>query len=258
MRDITAVIPFCSYDKKFFQPCIDNLLHMGIDVVVIVYDHLWGGDPENIQVLNDCQRLYSMYIDRPMVRMRHLEWKPGRASAYWESYAQFIGTHNSSTEYTLYIDIDEIPDPVAMSKWLDTGKYRKYICTNLNQYVYALKPEYRLDVRLCNTMLCRTEYARSLGFTGKLRSQFHNNDDVWSRRLAKLGLNSKFYRYTGTPFIHHYTHIRDVDVLRVKVANWSHNADNVDWMVELGDYLRIRNNRIGGYKFKTVPNYFNI
>jgi hypothetical protein len=50
---IEAVVLFSSNDKRFFKPCISNLLEAGINVKVVTYSHMWGGSEEDQEVLAD-------------------------------------------------------------------------------------------------------------------------------------------------------------------------------------------------------------
>lgn len=255
MVSITAVIPFCSYDRLFFKPCIDNLLSCGIKCIIVVYDHLWQGEPENTALLQECRLLYE---NNPNVEHILLHWSEGKASSHWESYGRYIATTRVHTQYVLYIDVDEIVEPELFKRWLFTGKYKKYVGMKLRNYSYAVMPNYRLKVNAYNTVMCRTSYATSLGFTGKLRLQFVNNANRWSRWLTKLGLSKLFYIYRGEPFIHHYTAARSKENMIKKVTNWSHHIDRPNWKELVIEGRKIKNGRISGHKFEVVDNFFNL
>lgn len=220
--NISAVIPFASYDYPFFKRCIDNLLLLGIECIVVVYDHLYGGEPENTHILNICERWYK---NEPLFQMVRLNWTPGHRPIYWEAFARHMGALHSSigNEYLLFIDIDEIIDPIEMDKWLSKKKYRRYRGIKLNCYMYDRKPTLQLKKPHYNTILCKKWYALSLGFKPEARLQFFNNKNKISRWLAKLRLNPIFYIYRGKPFIHHYTGYRNN--MDKKLNNWSHCDD---------------------------------
>jgi hypothetical protein len=257
LTDITAVIPFCSYDKPYFKLCIDNLLSIGIECIVVTYDHLYAGEPENTKVLKECQQLYA---DNNNYKQINLRWKPGKPSIYWESLARYNGllAARESSKYILYIDIDEIVDPIKAYQWFKKGVYTKYAGMKLRSYTYTLTPNYRLRGKHYNTVICRKGYALGLGHKVEARLQFFNNTNKLSRWTAKLGINPFFAIYSGEPFIHHYTSVRTIENMLTKVRNWSHNKDRSDWEnIVLNTKLQ-PNNKINGMKIKIVEDKFNL
>lgn len=256
-HNISAVIPFCSYDKHFFDACVSNLLLIGIEVVVVTYDHLYMGEPENMEVLQECT---SKYIDNPNFKWVHLNWFSGKPSIFWEALARRVGTKRTkvTTEYILYVDIDEIIDPVPTLTWLNKGIYKRYTGIKLRCHMYQIQPTYQLIIKYYNSVMCKKDYALGLGFREEARLQFVNNNNRISRWASKLGINPYFYFYSKEPFIHHYTGARTFQMMLKKVENWSHNRDKPNWPELLYKTFKVENGKIGGNRFKIVENKFNI
>lgn len=254
--EISAVIPFCSYDAKFFKTCIDNLLACGIECIVVAYDHLHMGEKENEEILNECK---SLYKGDPRFKFIQLEWHEGKSSLYWEAFARYMGMQKSAPDSThiLYIDIDEIVDKIKFKEWLDKETYKKYMGIKIRCYMYSMDAAYRLKGVHYNTIICKKWYAERLGLKIEARLQFFNNRNKISRWTAKLGINPFFYIYKKEPFIHHYTSVRTEENMIRKVTNWSHHADRSDW-VELVKNTKIIGNKINGMEFEIVKNKFNL
>lgn len=252
---IEAVILYCSNDKKFFEPCIRNLLTCGITCNVVAYDHFYMGEPEDMEHLNRARRYFRFHENFKWVV---LPWKPGKTSLYWEAYGRWYATTatvSSDADYILYIDIDEILDYVNFIDWF-YDSHQTFTSIKLKQYVYWITPRHRLKVFLYNTILCKASYAKSLPFKADARLQYWNNTNLISRWLGKLGLNPFFKIYRGTSFIHHYTGARSLAEMRKKAVNWSHNTDyTVDQMAAT---MEIKDGKINTYDFEIVDNKFNL
>lgn len=248
-HNITAVILYCSLDKRFFKHCVKNLLECGIKVQVVAFDHLFGGEPDEIEL-----------YDHEDVNYKMLACGGGPSPLRYEAIARWSGLHQTNSQYTLFIDPDEIVDPIPFKAWLDTGDYLHKKSWKLRQYGYLLHPTYRIHKPMYNTILCETSYAKSLPFKVAARwDAYWNNTNRISRWTGKLGINKDFGIYRGEPFIHHYTSVRSLEEMQKKVKNWSHAPDRNDWADKVSKMWREANEKqIGGLTYDVVENKFGI
>lgn len=246
MSKIESVILYCSYDERFINRCIKNLLECGIESNVVSCSNLYRGALEkDVHIQSPCKH-------------KVVAWKPGMSSMYWESYCRRVGIRMVSRdcEYILFIDADEIVEPILFKEWLSTKKYERYTGIKLAQYVYSIDPRYRLNVKVYGTVMCRTAYAKTVKKT-EARLQFINNDNRLSRWMMKLGLSRKFY-IERTQMIHHYTGVHTKEQMHTKVENWSHNSDRPDWHDVIDSEWKVNGNKIGNHTFTIVENIFNL
>jgi hypothetical protein len=226
---IDAVVLYCSNDNRFFKTCVDNLLECGFRITVVTYSHMWAGDVEDIDILNQSNDLFK---DNPNYRNLFINWEEGEHPLYWEGYGRHRATQEleSDSEWVFYIDIDEIIEPLLFKKWVQDFPYYKYKSILLSQYGYYKHPTVRLNLIEPNPVFAKTKYAKSCPFKESGRKQiFWNNENFISRVLAKLNLNPFFYIYKGIPFIHHYSWVRSKKQILKKFLNWGHKDDK-DWV----------------------------
>ncbi len=262
--EIEAIILYCSIDELFLKTCVENLISIGIKCNVVSYTNLYMGAPENDDTLNEVSEYFK---DNPLYKHKKLQWEEGKAPLHWEAWGRYYAIHNmlnDSCKHILFIDTDELIDPVATLRWLNTGKYKQYNGIKLHVYTYSHHPTYQCtNITAFNTILCKTDYVKSLPFQAEARLQYFNNKNKTSRRLAKIGLNPWFYVYRGIPFVHHFTGVRTWTQKVLKFSNWSHLPDRTDWIEiisnETMDMVNLRiTNRLGTFKFKIVKDMFNL
>ncbi|MFT3932686.1 MAG: hypothetical protein QM726_03640 [Chitinophagaceae bacterium] len=259
---IEAIILYCSLDRRFIAPCLENLLRTGfVSCHVIMYDHLYGGVPEDVTAEESfIRKSAEEWFNAGLVRLTTLPWQPAESTLYFEAAGRYYGAQQSTARHLLFIDADEIVDTVAFTRWCTNDWDKSKKAVKLNQYLYFIHPAYRLDVQSHNTVIADGNYARSLPLRVEARwNAYWNNQNRLSRWTAKLGLNPYFSIQRGTPFIHHFTYVRTKAEMLKKVANWSHNKDHDNWAELIEQlYANANKHKIGGHGFTHVENVFDI
>jgi hypothetical protein len=244
---IEAVVLFSSNDKRFFKPCISNLLEAGIDVRVVTYSHMWGGSEEDQEVLLECNKLFNT---NPNYHQYKIEWTPGESPWYWEGLGRYLATQEVSddSEYILYIDIDEIVEIPLMKEWLIKEDYKKYDSIKLPNYWYWREPIHQSKQNEYSTVMLRTSLAKQLGpCTQGRECYFHP-------------FGNKILYPLEIPFIHHYSWVRTKEEMLNKVKNWGHSSDT-DWIPKVEEeFSRPFNGTdfLGRYEYINVDNIFNL
>lgn len=258
-HSITAVVLYCSLDRRFIHKNISNLLHVGLKIRLLMYDHLWNGEEENVtELLRDI----NPYLMNTNFKYHLLNWDGKKEKPmYYESLARYKGLHSSSTEHVIFLDGDELVDPVPFKKWLDIGKYKKYRSMKLVQHAYFIKPTYRLRILQRGVVIANARWAKTVPFViGGRWVMYWNNENKISRWMGKLRLNPYHSMYRGKPFIHHYTCVRSVDNMLTKVENWGHINDyGGNWHEKVMKMFHLSDNKqIGGLRYDVVENKFDI
>jgi len=245
---IEAVILYSTNDKRFFKPCIENLLEAGIKCHVVTYSHMWKGTPEDEQALADSA---AMFETNPNFLQYKIDWEPGRNPWYWEAVGRYLATQEVSdnSEYILYIDIDEVVDPEKMKEWLAQEDYKQYESMRIPNYWYFREPIYRATSTEDSIVMTRTSLAKQLQFQPGGRDVYFGA----SPNRTKFKLTE--------PFIHHYSWVRTKEEMLNKVSNWGHASDRRNWtdLVE-EEFSRSFNGKcfVHNYTFTEVKNIFNI
>lgn len=246
---IEAVVLYCSNDKRFAEACVQSLLDCNIKTHVITYTHMWSGDEEDVDALNSS---LAKHRDHKHFNHYQVSWNEGQSPWYWEGLGRYLGTQQISEncDYILYIDIDEIVDPIKFNNWLSSGDYKNYDALKLACYWYWREPEYQAEVLEDSIVMLRASAARQLPMQPGGRENYFNKY-ANSVRLVE----------EQDPMVHHYSWVRSKEEMLKKTNNWSHSKDRSDWhnLIE-EEFSRPFNGQsfVNGYRFKNVKNHFNI
>jgi hypothetical protein len=248
MRKLEAVVLYSSNDKRFFKACIENLLKCNIKVHVITYSHMWAGEKEDMHILEQSNHLFA---NEQNYGQYQIDWTPGQSSWYWEGLGRYLGTTQVSadSDYTLYIDVDEIVDPDGFVRWMSNDTYYNYDAMKLPNYWYWRKPEYRATVLQYNTVMLKTSIAKQLPLASGGREIYFNAS------------SNQYMVPEEFACVHHYSWVRTREEMRNKVGNWGHNSDRSDWIAKVEDEFSREFNGtdfLNGYSYNVVENIFNV
>jgi hypothetical protein len=242
---IEAVVLFSSNDKRFFKPCISNLLEAGINVKVVTYSHMWAGTEEDRQALIECSKLFE---NNTNYQQYEIQWQPGESPWYWEGLGRYLATQEVSddVDFILYIDVDEVIDPEKFKNWVQNENILQYDVLKLANYWYWREPIYQAQQIEDSVVLCKTSLAKSLEMKLGGRENYFNA----SYNSTKLGHSD--------PFIHHYSWVRTKQEMLNKVQNWGHKDDKQDWVSKIEEEFSREFNGtdfIHQYKYNIVNNF---
>jgi len=246
---IEAIVLYSSNDSRFASQCIHSLMQLGIKTHVITYSHMWNGTPENTELIN---KSISEFKDNKLFQHYRIDWEEGQSPWYWEGLGRYLGTQQVSdaSDYILYIDIDEIVDPVKFDEWIKTGDYNNYDTVKLTTYWYWREPIYQATQLEDSVVMLKTQLAKQISFQPAGREIYFNCSNNSARNVGYQD-----------PMIHHYSWVRTKEQMLNKVSNWGHAGDRKDWnkLVE-EEYSRPFNGKdfLHGYAYKIVDNKFNI
>ena len=246
---IEAVVLYSSNDRRFAEACIQSLVDMGIKTHVITYSHMWNGTPEDQEVLLNS---LSAFIGNPLYFQYTIDWQEGQSPWYWEGLGRYLGTQevSDSSEYIMYIDIDEIVDPEKFQRWIDQGQHKAFDAIRLATYWYWREPIYQATQLEDNVVMLKTQIAKQLPLQpGGRDVYFHSS----SNSIRNIGAQD--------PMVHHYSWVRTKEEMLNKVSNWGHAGDKGNWkdLVE-EEFSRPFNGQdfLHNYQYKIVDNKFNI
>ncbi len=247
--EIEAVILYSTNDYRFFNTCISNLVNCNIKCHVITYSHMWNGEVENKILLEKSQ---DNFKDIDLVDFYQIDWISGSTSWYWEGLGRYLGTQQVSQncQYILYIDIDEIIDPIKFKNWIDKQEYKQYDALKLACYWYWREPEYQAEDLEDSVILFKTELAKTLPMQSGGRELYFNS----GRKVIR-------FAESHDPMIHHYSWVRTKEQMLKKTNNWGHNNDRGDWVDLIEEeFSRPFNGTdfLHNYTYKTIENIFNI
>jgi hypothetical protein len=188
---IEAVILYSTNDYKFFKICIHNLLKCGIKCHIITYSHMWNGEEEDVELLN---KSIDAFKDNKNVNFYKIEWELGNSPWYWEGLGRYLGTNkvNKTSDYILYIDIDEIVDPEKFNSWIATSEYKKYDVLKLSTYWYWREPIYQAHQKEDSIVMIKTSLAKQLEFKMGGREIYFSSSYNSIRNVSQIN-----------PLIHH-------------------------------------------------------
>ena len=244
-----AVVLYATNDYRFFKPCVKNLLDCGFNVHVVAYTHMWNGSPENLVLLDSS---HEMFQTDAKYKKYTIPWESGKTPWYWEGYGRYLATQQISTnsEYTLYIDIDEIVEPKKFKDWLCLETYKQYDALKLATYWYWREPIYQAAQIEDSVVFVKSAIAKEIPLTSGGREVYVNKSSNVARYVNK-----------ESPMVHHYSWVRTKNEMLKKVENWGHAKDKSDWkaLVE-EEFSREFTGRdfLHGYSYNTVENIFNL
>jgi hypothetical protein len=223
---LSTVLLYSTTDYRWLDLCLKNITKVSDEVIIPMCSHFFNGDPENQELLDKSIKIIKKH---PSVKLYNFNWSPGQNTFYWEGVARILGTLeiNKSNNWVLYLDTDEIIDPVMFQEWVNSKQYEQYDSIKLSNYWYFRDVKYQSTTYEDSIVLARKNVITDGVNTvinpdiSRGREQCHEMLNVKKIRNVK-GIN-------GKPMIHHYSWVRTKEQMLQKVRTWGHNADK-DWI----------------------------
>jgi len=259
MNHISVVINYCSLEREFLNICIRECMKFSNDIVVSYGTHFYDGSIEdheyikqeisnnkNVQFVK-----YEVDVAVDLYKQRGVEKRP---HAYWHNLARWTGLNAvKRDEWILFLDVDEIPDGERFKAWSKETQLEKDTNYSLANYWYFKSPNYQATDWEETAKLVYSNNITEDSIFGD--SERDHLQDTVGKKTARfvLGLDV-------LPLIHHYSWVREKEVLLRKIKSWGHKdqiADPVNYVEAIFKNKNI-NDLVHNYKYKYVYNQFLI
>lgn len=258
---LSVVISYCSNEKCFLQPMLEQCSKFSDDIVVVFGSHLYDGRKEDtmgvLEMANVFKKVQFVQYDvgphnYDGMGVRH------RPIAYWHNMARWTGVKSLRVhDWVLLLDCDEIPEgdvfgewfrKVERSSWLNVGKTYK-----IANYWYFKDPTNRAKTLEDSVLMIHSKYLSKYNIFGDMERDYTIEQSGTCLVRQVKGLK-------GEVMFSHFSWCRSKEGLLYKIKNWGHanefsNPDKVIEMIYKDDGV---NDVIHGYSYEKVPNYFGI
>jgi len=241
---IDIVINYCSIDFRFIETNIRECLKFSNNIIIPVCDHLFNGEPENDDIL---QQTYQLQTLSPSIKFLQYTWNENETAKYHHNLSRWIGYEKSTTPYILFLDADEIMDGDLTRQYFDSKSYDGMDVIAFKCYWYFREPTYRAK---------RTEMAATLRSE---RSCIHDLIFHPQERWAYRGYSGLRVReeetYDNKILCHHYSWVRTEKEMLKKVATWAHSTDKNWTSLVKEEFGREFNGTdfVHGYQYDILP-----
>lgn len=246
---ITAIVQYSTLDYRFLKVNLEQLAKFSDEIVVVICDHFFNGEPENQELL---EKSFKIIADTSKCVGYLFEWEGEKNNpAYYHNLSREIGTQMSKGEWLLFVDGDEIVDD-GFGEWFQSISHT----TNsywLTCYWYFREPIYQATKTESAGLLIRKEDCKwNLNLRAE-RQQLFNNKLI-------NGDTNLILSKENTPFIHHYSWYRTEEEMLQKVANWGHKNDTNWTDLVKEEFSRPFNGTdfVHGYQYNIVENKFKL
>lgn len=247
MMKLSVIVSYCSLDKRFIGPLLNQLLLFSDDIVVVYFDKLLNGDPEPVDEIQSY-----LSIDPQKIRGLELKYDPNKTSRHHHNLARWKAAKISKYEDLLFLDADEIPDGQIFKLLLENNALNGIDGGDFKCFWYFRSACYRaVQTEECGLYLKKSFLTKKLMFTEMER---------WSYRRAPAIRYAPLMEIQQGPIIHHYSWVRTKEEMLQKVASWGHRHDR-DWASQIHEEFKRDFNGtdfVHNYSYTLVPDKFSI
>lgn len=244
---ISVIVSYCSLDKRFLIPLLRQLLIFSDDIILVYYDHLLNGTPEDNSEISEISN-YAHGIIKPLA----LKFTNDHAPRYFHNLARWEATQLAQHDCILYLDADEIPDGQILRLLSEQNLMSKVDAIDFACYWYFRSSVHQaVQTEQCGLLINRDVIKKDLMFTEHERWIYRHQPNL---RYIPLMSNG------STPFLHHFSWVRTKEEMLTKVASWGHRNDK-DWVSLIEqEFSRPFNGTdfVHGYNFRSVSDVFQI
>ena len=246
MNKLSVVVSYCSLDKRFIGPLLDQLLLFTDDIIVVYYDKLMNGDPEPVADVWEYLK-----VDSKKIKGIKLKYSTKQSSRYFHNLARWEGYKAAKYDNLLFLDADEIPDGQLFNTLLNNNAFKDIDAGDFSCYWYFRSAKYRAEqTEHCGLYINKSLITEKLMFTEMER---------WSYRGVK-NIRYGSMMQTDKPFIHHFSWTRTKEEMLKKVSAWGHRHDR-DWAAQIEEeFSRDFNGTdfVHNYSYNIVEDTFSI
>lgn len=208
---ISTVINYCTNDYRFLAKCIQEVKKFSSELLIITWDHFFNCEPENRELLN---QTYADFPEISFLEFAHLKdklYNPYVACTkedddwidYWHSTTRFVSFFflDSSSDYILYLDSDEIIEGDLFQEWLKTKEYEQYEAIRWLQHYYFRSASFQAEDYQIGGLFAKKEKIT-------LPILMHNKYDRCGIFHEIEGIKKEGIAYQGRPMVHHYSWVK--------------------------------------------------
>lgn len=247
MTKASVVISYCSLDKRFIGPLLEQVLMFTDDVIIVSYDKLLNGTEENSAHVEELINIKSDKIAHLI-----LKYTADKSPRYFHNLARWEGMKLAKHDNILFLDADEIPEGQVMKAILDNDLLKDYDAVDFRCYWYFRSATYQArQTEECGLLIKRNIITEQLMFTESERWSFRQTRGI--KYLPRASTQNG-------PFFHHFSWTRTKDEMLTKVSAWGHKNDkNWNSLIE-EEFSREFNGKdfVHGYSFVEVEDKFKL
>ena len=244
---VSTIVSYCSLDRRFIQPLLEQVKLFSDDIVVVYYDHLLDGTPEPVHEVEQLKLL-----DPDHIKTLCLPYTGDHPPRYFHNLARWAATEKTVHDHILYLDADEIPDGAAFKTLIQNGLLEKYNGVDFQcHWYFRSAANQAVQTEQCGLLIRRELAVKDCMFTEHERWIYRHIPDIGYAALVP-GSNG--------PLLHHYSWVRTQEEMLTKVGAWGHRNDK-DWVSLVNEeFSRDFNGKdfVHGYTFRQVEDRFGI
>jgi hypothetical protein len=257
---VSVVISYCSKERYFLEPLLEQCSKFSDDIVVSFGTHLYDGTEEDISQISEVAPKYNATFVQYLVGAGNFNGMgvKSRPQAYWHNMARWSGiNHLKRHDWVLFLDCDEIPEGDNFKAWWDMAQSKQLLNTNttfkMANYWYFKDPTNRAQTIEDSVLLIHSKYLSKYNVFGD-----YERDYLIQQSNTRLVRQTKGVK--GEVLFHHFSWCRSREGLEHKIKHWGHaneysNPDEIIAHIFKDDEV---NDVIHRYLYEKVPNVFNI
>lgn len=239
---LATILSYCSNDQQFLYENLSVLTKFSDKVVLPLLSHFWNGEEEIPNFFEDTRTFCAENFGDKVEVITYtatVEEVKAQRSWYWESFTRQLALDhikNHKPEYVLMVDADEIFEVEEMQRWLQnlfTQETVPWDTIDFTSYYYYRTPKIR-DANYMQGKLC---FGKLFKFSSLLVGDPEKLTTVnlfnYEGRPV-IGVKGVAARKDdGSPFLHHFSYVRNKEQMKKKLKTFGHNGDkNWDALVE--------------------------
>lgn len=243
--NVSIVVSYCSLDDRFLGPLINQLKMFTDDIIVVYFDHLLNGTPENVESIE--AKIASLGFVKSMC----LPYTGGN-SRYYHNLARWNAIEETKHDWILYLDADEIPNGTLFKTLLENDAFSAYDAMDFRcNWYFRSATNQAVQTEHCGLLVNKKAITKELMFTEYER---------WSFRYANNLKYAPLITTNAGILLHHFSWVRTKEEMLVKTSAWGHRHDR-NWasLIE-EEFSRDFNGTdfVHRYQYVQVSDIFNI
>jgi hypothetical protein len=242
---ITTIINYCSLDKRFIWPQVEQAKCFSNEIIIVFFDHLLNGKSDFYKVIESLKGISG-------IKLLPLPFNPEMSGRFHHNFSRWCGAGLATCEWILFLDGDEIINGSGMQNSINNLSPFEFDAVTFECFWYFREPTNQAVITENAGLLVRkSKIDVNVNFTERERWAYLESPNI-STIPSISGLEG--------PIMHHYSWVRNRQGMIDKVTSWGHKGEK-DWvaLVEaefnkpLGD-----TDFVHGYQYRKVSNFFKV